>query len=77
MTQEKGLAEIRERSFHPSNTTASTTSGMTGQGSMTGTGGLTGTGAGGVVGHEERVPAGSSGDPRNAAMHDASIGRQI
>lgn len=50
---------------------------MTGQGSMTGTGGLAGTGAGGVVGYEERVPAGSSGDRRNAAMHDTSMGRQI
>ena len=50
---------------------------MTGQGSMTGTGGLTGTGAGGVVGQDARVPGGSSGDSRNAAMHDASLGRQI
>lgn len=70
--QDKGLGQIRERSFHPA-----TTSGMTGQGTMGGAGGSTGTGAGGVVGNEARVPGGSSGDPRNAAMHDASMGRGI
>lgn len=70
--QEKGLDQIRQRNFHPA-----TTSGMTGQGTMGGSGGLTGTGAGGVVGNEARVPGGSSGDPKNAAMHDASMGRGI
>lgn len=70
--QEKGLGEIRERNFHPT-----TTSGMTGQGSMSGTGGMTNTRDGAVVGHETRVPGGSSGDPVNAPMHDASMGRPL
>ena len=75
--QEKGRAEASERTFHPSSTAAPTSSGVTGQESMASAGGLTGTGAGRVVGQEARVPGGSSGDSRNAAMHDASLGRPL